>query len=63
LDLELASFAEVKNITPAFEVLWAQITTIKNDVVWTKTQEWSLVKALGDSCELQCGNKGWTCRQ
>ncbi len=63
LDIELASFAEVKDVTRVFEVLWAQITAINDKIVWTKTQEWSLVKALWDACELQCGNYWWTCRQ
>jgi hypothetical protein len=62
LDIELASFAEVKDITPAFEVLWAQIYSVEKDVIGTKTQEWSLVKALWDACELQCG-RWWTCRK
>jgi hypothetical protein len=62
LDFELASFAETKDITPAFELLWAQITAIKDQIIGTKTQEWSLVKALWDACELQCGN-WWTCRK
>lgn len=62
LDIELASFAEVKDITPAFELLWAQINSVEKNVIGTKTQEWSLVKALGDACELQCG-RWWTCRQ
>ena len=63
LYIDLASFAEVKNITPAFEILWAQITTIKNDIIGTKTQEWSLVKELGIACESQCKNYLWTCRK
>lgn len=63
LDIELASFAETKEITHGFNALWLQIVNLKTKVVGNKTQEWTLVKALWDACEAQCANKKWTCRQ
>ncbi len=60
-DIELASFAEVKDVTPAFNVLWRQIATIKNNILGGKDQDGSLIKSLWAACELQCG-RGGLCR-
>lgn len=60
LDSELATFAEVKPITPAFTILSQQIATIENKILWGKHQAWSLIKNLWEACELQCG-KWWLC--
>lgn len=60
-DSSLATFAEVKTITPAFNVLWDQINTTKEGVLGSKDKEWSLIKSLWEACKAQCG-WGWTCR-
>ncbi|MCX6825450.1 MAG: hypothetical protein NTY80_04495 [candidate division SR1 bacterium] len=57
-DLRLASFTEIKEVTPAFKILGDQIATIKNDILGSKTKDGSLVKSLGEACELQCGGGG-----
>gem|GEM_PF-3967665 len=43
---ELATFSEVKDITPAFKVLGDQIRVIKNDILGSKQQENSLIWSL-----------------
>jgi len=58
---ELATFSEVKDITPAFKVLGDQIRVIKNDILGSKQQENSLIWSLWKACELQCGG-WWLCR-
>jgi hypothetical protein len=60
-DSTLASFAEVKPITPAFKIIWDQILTIKNDILGGKDKAWTLIKSLWEACKAQCG-WGWSCR-
>gem|GEM_PF-5186946 len=45
-DYTLISFAEIKNITPAFNVLGQQINVIKTDIIGDKNKEGSLIKNL-----------------
>lgn len=58
---ELASFSEVKDITPAFKVLWDQVRVIKTDILGAKNTTDSLIWSLWKACELQCGG-WWLCR-
>lgn len=60
-DSELATFAEVNNVTAGFSILWKQVDTIKTKILGGKDQDGSLIKSLGEACELQCG-RGGTCR-
>lgn len=60
-DNNLAGFVEVKDVTPAFNVLWLQIYTIRNNIIGGKDKDGSLIKSLWEACELQCG-RGWSCR-
>jgi hypothetical protein len=46
MDIELATFAEVKDITPAFTVLGNQIAGIKNNILGDKEKETSLLTSL-----------------
>ena len=59
--LDLVGMSEVKDITPAFEVLGKQISVIKNDIIGGKDKQDSLISTLWASCELQCGG-WWLCR-
>jgi len=45
-DTELATFSEVKDITPAFKVLGDQIYAIKNTILGGKEKENSLLGSL-----------------
>lgn len=60
-DLDLVSMAEVKGVTPAFKVLWDQLSIIKNDILGGKDNKSSLLWSLWAACELQCGG-WWSCR-
>jgi len=54
MDIELASFVEIKDVTPAFNVLWKQIITIQNDILWSKKKDGSLIQSLSEAAKLQC---------
>lgn len=54
MDIELATFAEVKDITPAFTVLGNQIAGIKNNILGDKEKETSLLTSLWAAAKLQC---------
>ena len=45
-DTELATFSEVKDVTPAFRVLGQQIQVIKKDILGGKDKEGSLLESL-----------------
>jgi len=53
-DTELATFSEVKDITPAFKVLGDQIYAIKNTILGGKEKENSLLGSLWTASQLQC---------
>jgi hypothetical protein len=46
MDIELATFSEVKDITPAFTILGNQINVIKKDILGGKEKNNSLLKNL-----------------
>jgi len=54
LDIELATFSEVKDVTPWFAKLWQQIYAIKDVVLGGTNKEWSLIKTLRDAAVMQC---------
>lgn len=60
-DVEFVRMAEVQDVTPAFKVLWDQLSVIKNDILGGKDKDNSLIWSLGVACELQCG-RWWLCR-
>lgn len=45
-DYALATFAEVKTVTPAFKIIGNQIRTIKTDVLGGKNKDGTLIKSL-----------------
>jgi len=57
-DIELASFSEVKDVTPTFKSLWDQIFNIKTKVIGSKDTDGSLIQGLWQACEAQC-NLWW----
>lgn len=59
-DLELVNFAEVKDFTFYFDTLWRQIATILG-LLGNKDTNTTLIKELGESCDLQCGGIEKTC--
>ena len=60
-DYALATFAEVKSVTPAFKIIGNQIRTIKTDVLGGKNKDGTLIKSLWEACDAQCG-WGGRCR-
>jgi hypothetical protein len=58
--LELVNFAEVKDFTFYFDTLWRQIATILG-LLGNKDTNTTLIKELGESCDLQCGGIEKTC--
>ena len=56
-DIQLAYLAEVKDVTPAFNVIWQQIFTIKNDIIGSKDLDGSLLRSLSDAAATQCSIK------
>lgn len=60
-DYALATFAEVKSVTPAFKIIWNQIRTIKTDVLGGKDKDGTLIRSLWEACDAQCGWGGY-CR-
>ncbi len=61
IDSEFVRMAEVQDVTPAFKVLWDQLSVIKNDILGGKDKNNSLIWSLWVACELQCG-RWWLCR-
>ena len=55
LDHDLAAYAELKEVTPAFNVIGQQIHIIKTEIIGDKNKDGSLIKNLGEACETQCG--------
>ncbi len=61
IDHDLTAYHEIKDVTPAFNIIWQQIYVIKNEIIGDKDKDNSLVKNLWEACETQCG-RWWTCR-
>ena len=61
-DNALVSSSETKTVTPAFNILGQQVNSIKDDILWGKDKDGSLIKSLWEACELQCG-RGGLCRK
>lgn len=57
-DVDLALFSDIKELTPAFTVLWKQIDTTKKNILGGKQKNNSLLQSLWVACELQCGRFG-----
>ncbi len=62
LDLNLATFSEVKDTTPNFALLGDQIYAIKDGILGWKDKKNSLIRSLGNACETQCLYSRWACR-
>jgi hypothetical protein len=60
-DLYLVSMSDIQDITPAFKVLWDQVSAIKDTILGGKDKDNSLIWSLWAACELQCG-RWWLCR-
>ncbi len=54
LDLNLATFSEVKDTTKNFTLLGKQIYAIKDGILGGKDKKNSLIRSLGNACETQC---------
>lgn len=54
LDHDLAAYAEIKYITPAFNVIGQQIYVIKTEIIGDKDKDASLIKNLREAAETQC---------